>query len=348
MARPNLGTVLDQFTRADGAPGANWVNEPFNDAPSAFSIVSNQLLSTSHSDMYWASSFTQNGTVGVGATVVGTLPSKQAAGNFNGFYLEIIQQPSSSSNTCDGYQVGLRRRSGGTGKDTITIWKYTNAATAATLLAETDLATDLVANDTWDLTVDTAGNIKVYRNGTQIASVQDTASPVYFPNAATGIFMGISMVHGSSNLGGFDDFYAGQVAAGTTSVAKTLTPSYNVKVQLVKNLSPSYNVIKQIVQTLAPSYLVKRNPSKQLQVAYSVIQRIPKTLTASYQIASAPVNTVLPVISGTPVPGNVLSTTTGTWTNSPTGYTYQWQVETAPGSGVYVDIPGETANTLQI
>lgn len=39
---------------------------------------------------------------------------------------------------------------------------------------------------------------------------------------------------------------------------------------------------------------------------------------------SAPVNSVLPVISGTTQIGSTLTTTTGTWTNSPTGFIYQW------------------------
>ena len=38
----------------------------------------------------------------------------------------------------------------------------------------------------------------------------------------------------------------------------------------------------------------------------------------------APVNTVLPEITGTPMPGNQLVTTDGTWDNSPTSYAYQW------------------------
>jgi hypothetical protein len=40
---------------------------------------------------------------------------------------------------------------------------------------------------------------------------------------------------------------------------------------------------------------------------------------------SAPVNTVAPVISGTTTLGSVLTTTNGTWTNSPISYTYQWK-----------------------
>ena len=39
----------------------------------------------------------------------------------------------------------------------------------------------------------------------------------------------------------------------------------------------------------------------------------------------APVNTVLPVISGSTTLGSVLTTTNGTWTNSPSSFTYQWK-----------------------
>ena len=39
---------------------------------------------------------------------------------------------------------------------------------------------------------------------------------------------------------------------------------------------------------------------------------------------AAPVNTVAPVVSGTSTVGSNLSCTTGTWSNTPTAYTYQW------------------------
>lgn len=41
--------------------------------------------------------------------------------------------------------------------------------------------------------------------------------------------------------------------------------------------------------------------------------------------APAPVNSTLPVISGATTLGSVLTTTNGTWTNSPISYTYQWK-----------------------
>lgn len=54
---------------------------------------------------------------------------------------------------------------------------------------------------------------------------------------------------------------------------------------------------------------------------------------------AAPVNTVLPAISGTILVGETLSVTTGTWTGNPAPtYTYQWRVD---GS----DVVGATTNS---
>ena len=55
-------------------------------------------------------------------------------------------------------------------------------------------------------------------------------------------------------------------------------------------------------------------------------------------VAGVPVNSIAPVISGTPTIGSVLSSNTGTWTNAPTGYTYQWRRNGA-------DIGSATGNT---
>lgn len=47
-----------------------------------------------------------------------------------------------------------------------------------------------------------------------------------------------------------------------------------------------------------------------------------KTFTIELSI---PTNTVAPKVTGTPKVGETLSTTTGTWTETPTSYTYQWE-----------------------
>jgi hypothetical protein len=44
-----------------------------------------------------------------------------------------------------------------------------------------------------------------------------------------------------------------------------------------------------------------------------------------YGAPPAPVNTAAPMISGTPVQGDQLAVSRGSWTNSPTSYSYQWE-----------------------
>ena len=47
----------------------------------------------------------------------------------------------------------------------------------------------------------------------------------------------------------------------------------------------------------------------------------------------SPVTTGAPVITGTPTPGNTLSCSNGTWSNSPTGFVYQWNRNGFPIGG---------------
>jgi len=60
-----------------------------------------------------------------------------------------------------------------------------------------------------------------------------------------------------------------------------------------------------------------------------------------------PGNTVAPAVTGTTTVGQTLSTTDGSWTNSPSSYTYQWQRD-ALGNGVYSNIGGATSNTYTL
>lgn len=66
----------------------------------------------------------------------------------------------------------------------------------------------------------------------------------------------------------------------------------------------------------------------------------------------APANTVAPVASGTASVGSVLSTTTGTWDQAITSYTYQWKRDGVDISGAtassYTVVSGDAGHTLTV
>jgi hypothetical protein len=62
---------------------------------------------------------------------------------------------------------------------------------------------------------------------------------------------------------------------------------------------------------------------------------------------SPPTNSAVPVLTGTARTGQSLSATTGSWTGSPTSYSYQWQRSLTSG-GSLVDIAAATSNTYVV
>jgi subtilisin family serine protease len=68
---------------------------------------------------------------------------------------------------------------------------------------------------------------------------------------------------------------------------------------------------------------------------------------AAVTISNPPRNTVLPVITGTAVQGQILSVSKGSWTNSPTMYTYRWNRCDTTGASCAA-ISGATANTYVV
>lgn len=62
---------------------------------------------------------------------------------------------------------------------------------------------------------------------------------------------------------------------------------------------------------------------------------------------AAPVNTAEPVVSGTVATGSVLSATSGSWTGSPTSFTYQWQ-DCATDGTTCSNITGATSSTYTV
>lgn len=74
--------------------------------------------------------------------------------------------------------------------------------------------------------------------------------------------------------------------------------------------------------------------------------------TAAITGLAVPVNTALPTISGTAQEGFTLTGTSGTWTNSPTGYAYQWLRGSTPISGAtsstYTIVNGDVGSAISL
>jgi hypothetical protein len=139
---------------------------------------------------------------------------------------------------------------------------------------------------------------------------------------------------------------------GITTVTKTLTAAYNVRQSIVKTLTPSYTVRKIVLKFIntsgnSISYLIRNLVTKTLTPAYTVVARVGKSLTPAYNVRAFPKNLIAPSISGVPVSGEILTGDLGTWRDT-VQLTQKWKVETAPGSNVFEDIPGETDIDLQV
>jgi hypothetical protein len=76
------------------------------------------------------------------------------------------------------------------------------------------------------------------------------------------------------------------------------------------------------------------------------------TATVAAAVASVPVDTALPTISGTTQVGQTLTATNGTWANSPTSFTYQWNragnAITGATASAYVPVAADVGNTLAV
>lgn len=67
------------------------------------------------------------------------------------------------------------------------------------------------------------------------------------------------------------------------------------------------------------------------------------SMASSDTLADVPVNTQAPVITGRPIIGRALQTSTGTWSGSPTGYVYQWE-RTSNNGATWTAISQATAS----
>jgi hypothetical protein len=115
--------------------------------------------------------------------------------------------------------------------------------------------------------------------------------------------LGVTTINGSY-LSGIADYYGVDLATSTDLMADILT-------EVGGDPATSTDYLQDIVLALGGTVTINGNWME----AWEAITATP----------SAPVNSTLPVISGTTTIGSVLTTTNGTWTNSPTSFAYQWK-----------------------
>ena len=82
-----------------------------------------------------------------------------------------------------------------------------------------------------------------------------------------------------------------------------------------------------------------------LPSAFSLQIYVNSPITTSAVVT--PANTAVPTISGTTTFGETLTSTTGSWSNTPTSYAYQWS-RSATSGGSYTNISGATNSTYRL
>jgi hypothetical protein len=138
----------------------------------------------------------------------------------------------------------------------------------------------------------------------------------------------------------------GAWTVGTSISASTGTWSTSGTYTYQWQSSSDNSTWSDIASATSSSYtLTSSEGSKYVRV--QVINTSTAGSGVAYSVArskvGAPFNTILPAITGTIKIGSTQTVSTGTWSNTPTGYSYQWQ-KSADGIS-WINLSGETAST---
>lgn len=178
-------------------------------------------------------------------------------------------------------------------------------------------------------------NISPAANGLYIAAYEfsgvDTTTPVADSNTATGT--GPSVSSPSLSIGTASSAAVVGVASLNSSQTATGTNGYTAA-------SPNnfwFDAYHVTTSSEALTATTTATPTYGLAVV----------MVKAASGGSAPANTVAPAVTGTATVGSTLTTDNGTWSNTPTSYSYQWQRDNT-GGGTYSNITSATSSSYTL
>lgn len=358
MATPTTSVLFD------GTTVTGLTNDPFHASSSVF-VPSGGVFApgaSTYSEMHAASpTWAGDGEAYLTISTVGTSTDPAA-----GVYAGVIQQPSATVSTADGYQIGYLWA----GTPRIEVYKYTNAAIVSTPISQTIAA--LAAGDAIFLLV--SGGVltaSVRRSG--VWSTVTTASDSTYTFSGGGAVAEWA-IYDPSGVCRIDNLGGGQVVTGGAAPTSTVAPAVTGTATTGSTLTTTNGT-----WTGSPTgytYQWKRNNTNIASATASTYvlqvadegQSIKCTVTATNAsgstsadsntvtpsaAATAPANTVLPSITSSPTVGTTVTATTGTWTGTPTiTYAYQWKLNGTNISGAtastYVIQSGDVGQSLTV
>lgn len=164
----------------------------------------------------------------------------------------------------------------------------------------------------------------------------------------------------SASVGVFPFNLLPPVISGTTTQGSVLTSTVGAwsgnptryEYQWLRNSAPIAGAVAS-TYTLVPA---DAGLAIQLRVTATNVNGSTPTLSnvllADAPPNLAPQNLTAPTITGSPLVGGLLTAVTGSWTNSPTGYLYQWNKNGFPIVGAtastYVPAPADAASAISV
>lgn len=140
-------------------------------------------------------------------------------------------------------------------------------------------------------------------------------------------------------------------AASAAAEARAVSLGVNANANIAKQGSANAKLISTINNALVVDIdaALKTFDSGGFTLTYNTVQGTGREFIwlAGGDPSSPPANVTPPNVGGNLYSGGTLTTTTGTWTNSPTSYTYQWQRDAA-GDLNFVNIASATSSSYTL